>query len=220
MWVHRFLQLCHNNRPIKGCRTNARICGSSIGPTLLVAFCVEAISIDIITGVWQDPIGTTIGNLSQLGTHRCIILGLQVEVWWFVILFTWTRNFKCLTSMRICYTLCLNQEMKSGALCPAPDLRRVSTSCGVGTLRRRQNCWVNSLYKRDVKEVGCRIVNTRANSLLRTYCMYGSTSTRLVNTYIMIVRNSSLSKVLGVAPLALPSCPLNRLRFVSFSASL
>jgi len=37
--------------PIKGCRTNARICGSSIGPTLLVAFCVKAISIDIITGV-------------------------------------------------------------------------------------------------------------------------------------------------------------------------
>ena len=37
--------------PIKGCRTNAGICGSSIGPTLLVAFCVKAISIDIITGV-------------------------------------------------------------------------------------------------------------------------------------------------------------------------
>ena len=35
--------------------------------------------------------------------------------------------------------------------------------------------------------------------------MYGLTSTRLVNTYIMIVRNSSLSKALGVAPLALPS---------------
>ena len=205
--------------PIKGCRTNAGICGSSIGPTLLVAFCVKAISIDIITGVWQDPIGTTIGNLSQLGTHRRIILGLQVEVWWFVILFARTRNFKCLTSMRICYTLCLNQEMKSGALCPAPDLRRVSTSCGVGTLRRRQNCWVNSLYKREVKGVGCRIVNTRGNSLLRTYCMYGSTSTRLVNTYIMIVRNSSLSKALGVTPLALPSCPLKRLRFISFSAS-
>jgi len=37
--------------PIKGCRTNSEICCSSIGPTLLVAFCVEAISIDIITRV-------------------------------------------------------------------------------------------------------------------------------------------------------------------------
>jgi len=32
-------------------RKNSGICGSSIGPTLLVAFCVKEISIDIITEV-------------------------------------------------------------------------------------------------------------------------------------------------------------------------
>jgi len=37
--------------PIKACRTNSGICCSSIGPTLLVAFCVKAISIYIISGV-------------------------------------------------------------------------------------------------------------------------------------------------------------------------
>ena len=37
--------------PIKGCHTNSGICGSSIGPTLLVAFCVKAISINVITGI-------------------------------------------------------------------------------------------------------------------------------------------------------------------------
>ena len=37
--------------PIKGCHTNSGICSSSIEPTLLVAFFVKAISIDIITGV-------------------------------------------------------------------------------------------------------------------------------------------------------------------------
>jgi len=37
--------------PIKGCRTNSEICGSSIGPTLLAPFCVKVISIHIITGV-------------------------------------------------------------------------------------------------------------------------------------------------------------------------
>ena len=79
--------------PIKGYRTNYGICGSSIGPTLLVPSCSKAISIHIITGVWQDPISTTIGNLSQLGTHRRIILGLQVEAGWFVILFARTPEF-------------------------------------------------------------------------------------------------------------------------------
>ena len=37
--------------PIKGCRTNSGICCSSIGPTLLVASCVKAISINVITGI-------------------------------------------------------------------------------------------------------------------------------------------------------------------------
>ena len=36
--------------PIKGGRENSGICGSSIGPTLLVSCCVKAISIHVITG--------------------------------------------------------------------------------------------------------------------------------------------------------------------------
>jgi hypothetical protein len=36
--------------PIIGCRTNSGICGS-IGPTLLMPFCVKAISIHAIAGV-------------------------------------------------------------------------------------------------------------------------------------------------------------------------
>ena len=35
--------------PIKSCRTNSGIYGSSIGPTLLVPFCVKAISIHVIS---------------------------------------------------------------------------------------------------------------------------------------------------------------------------
>ena len=65
--------------PIKAWRKNSSICGSSIGPTLLVACCVKAIAIHVITDKWPDPIGTTIGNLSQLGAHRCIGLSLQVQ---------------------------------------------------------------------------------------------------------------------------------------------
>ena len=36
--------------PIKGGRENSSICGSLIGPTLLVSCCVKAISIHVITG--------------------------------------------------------------------------------------------------------------------------------------------------------------------------
>ena len=36
--------------PIKGGRENSGICGSSIGPTLLVSCCVKAISIHVIIG--------------------------------------------------------------------------------------------------------------------------------------------------------------------------
>ena len=36
--------------PIKGGSENSGICGSSIGPTLLVSCCVKAISIHVITG--------------------------------------------------------------------------------------------------------------------------------------------------------------------------
>ena len=53
--------------PIKGCRTNARICGSSIGPTLLVSCRVKPISIHIISSKWPHPICKAIDNLSQLG---------------------------------------------------------------------------------------------------------------------------------------------------------
>lgn len=36
--------------PIKARRKNSGICGSSIGPTLLMSCCVKAISIHVITG--------------------------------------------------------------------------------------------------------------------------------------------------------------------------
>ena len=65
--------------PIVSYCKNSGICGSSIGPTLLVLCCVKAISIHVISSKWPDPIGTTIGNLPQLGTHRGISLGLQVQ---------------------------------------------------------------------------------------------------------------------------------------------
>ena len=45
-------------------RKNSGTCGSLIGPTLLVACCVKAISIHVITGKLPNPIGKAIGNLS------------------------------------------------------------------------------------------------------------------------------------------------------------
>jgi hypothetical protein len=68
------------------------ICGSSIWPTLLMSCCVEAISIHVITSKRLDPIGTAIGNLSQLGTHRQIVLGLHVQAGKCIILFARTNN--------------------------------------------------------------------------------------------------------------------------------
>ena len=53
--------------------------------------CVKAISIDVITGKQSAPIGTAIGNQSQLDIHRRIGLALQVQAGWFVILFACTR---------------------------------------------------------------------------------------------------------------------------------
>ena len=47
------------------------------------------------------------------------------------------------------------------------------------------------------------------------FLKYGSTSDRLVNTYIMIVHHSSCFKVLLVTPLALLSCPRKMLRLDS-----
>ena len=58
-------------------RKNAGISGSSIGSTLLVCHCVEAISIHVINVKRLDPVAKTIGNLSQLGTHGRISLALQ-----------------------------------------------------------------------------------------------------------------------------------------------
>ena len=58
-------------------RKNAGISGSSIGSTLLVSHCVEAISINVINVKRLDPVVKTIGNLSQLGTHGRISLALQ-----------------------------------------------------------------------------------------------------------------------------------------------
>jgi hypothetical protein len=78
--------------PIKAGHKNSEICGSSIGPTLLVACCVKAISIHVIAGKWPDPIGKAIGNLSQLGTHRRIGLALQAQAGYIVILSARTRN--------------------------------------------------------------------------------------------------------------------------------
>ena len=65
--------------PINARRKNSGIYGSSIRLTLLMACCVKAIAIHVITGKRPDPIGTVIGNLSQLGTHRRIGLSLQVQ---------------------------------------------------------------------------------------------------------------------------------------------
>ena len=61
-------------------RNYSGIHGLCIGPALLIACCVKAISIHVITNKLPDPIGTTIGNLSQLSTHRRIGLSLQVQV--------------------------------------------------------------------------------------------------------------------------------------------
>jgi len=58
-------------------RKNTYISGSSIGPTLLVSHCVEAISVHVINVKRLDPVAKTIGNLSQLGTHGRISLALQ-----------------------------------------------------------------------------------------------------------------------------------------------
>jgi len=58
-------------------RKNAGISGSSIGSTLLVCHCVEAISVHVINVKRLDPVAKTIGNLSQLGTHGRISLALQ-----------------------------------------------------------------------------------------------------------------------------------------------
>ena len=59
--------------PIVSWRKHSGICGPSIRPTLLVT-CVEMISIHIISSKWLDSIGTTIGNLMQLGIHWGISL--------------------------------------------------------------------------------------------------------------------------------------------------
>src|SRR6185503_20366418 len=65
--------------PIVSLRKNSGICCSSIGPNLLVLCCVKAISIHVISSKRLDPIGKAIGNLPQLGTHRHIVLCLQVR---------------------------------------------------------------------------------------------------------------------------------------------
>ena len=58
-------------------RKNTGISGSSIGSTLLVCHCVEAISVHVINVKRLDPVAKTISNLSQLGTHGRISLALQ-----------------------------------------------------------------------------------------------------------------------------------------------
>ena len=78
--------------PIVSWHKKSGICGSTIGPTLLMPCCVEAISIHVITSKQLDPIGTTIGNLPQLGTHRQIVLGLHVQAGKCIILFARTNN--------------------------------------------------------------------------------------------------------------------------------
>ena len=75
-------------------RENSGICGSSIGPTLLVPCCVKPISVDVITGKRPDPIVTAIGNLCQLDIHRRIGSALQVQTGRFVILIVCTRMYE------------------------------------------------------------------------------------------------------------------------------
>ena len=78
--------------PIISWHKNSGICGSLIGPTLLMPYCLEAISIHVITSKRLDLIDTAIGNLSHLGTHRQIILGLHVQAGKCIILFARTNN--------------------------------------------------------------------------------------------------------------------------------
>jgi hypothetical protein len=73
-------------------RRNSAICGSPIGPTLLVACCVKAISIHVVTGKWLDPMGKSVSNLSQLVTHGRIGLCLQDQAGYIVILLERTKN--------------------------------------------------------------------------------------------------------------------------------
>jgi len=130
--------------PIVSYCKNSGICGSSIGPTLLVLCCVKAISIHIISSKWPDPIGTTIGNLPQLGTHRRIRLGLQVRhiVWTFeqLIMPYYERS-------KLIITFSLNQDMKWGLPFPAPCLSRALVSLRVGALDGCLNCIRNSLFE-------------------------------------------------------------------------
>ena len=88
-WIKRFATMKHEFVyffkssivlvPINAWRKNFGICGSSIGLTLLVACCVKVIAIHIITGKRLDPIGTTIGNLSQLGPPECTPLQWMLQ---------------------------------------------------------------------------------------------------------------------------------------------
>jgi hypothetical protein len=63
---------------VKAGRKDSRTRCFSIGPTLVVVCCVKAVSIDVIPGIFLDPISKVVGYLSQLGTHRRISLALQV----------------------------------------------------------------------------------------------------------------------------------------------
>ena len=137
-----------------GCRTNSWNCGSSIGPTLLVPFGVKAKSMHVIAGVWHEPIGTTISKMPQLRSHIHIVLTLQIEAGYVIVLFAELVISNKKYELQNDQTFCLNQEIKSGDPRPAPFLRRVSTCCGVAALLPRQNWWVNSLYEREQNRGG------------------------------------------------------------------
>jgi hypothetical protein len=60
-----------------GCKDSRTRC-FPIGSTLVVVCCAKAVSIDVISRIFLNPISKVVGYLSQLGTHRRIFLALQV----------------------------------------------------------------------------------------------------------------------------------------------
>jgi hypothetical protein len=59
---------------VKAGRKDSRTRCFPIGPTLVVVCCAKTVSIDVIPILFLDPISKTVGNLSQLGTHKRISL--------------------------------------------------------------------------------------------------------------------------------------------------
>jgi hypothetical protein len=138
--------------PILAGRENSGIDGFPVRPPLLVPCCVKAIYIHVITGIWHDPT-TTYLNSALIDT----------SVWLCKVKKDSTLHYPHVPSTcnvilsiqgKLKSTFCLNQEMKSGLPFPTPYLRRVSNSCGVGSLDRCQNSFWNCLHRWETKGLG------------------------------------------------------------------